>query len=285
MPHLNINWSILSLSSYPFQLCTYEVLHGGYEATTYKLSYHDDVYVLKVWDKQAKINIEQHYTLLKTLHEANIAIPNVYGYGTDEQANPVLLTSFDGLPIQKLNKNMLESLVKQLTKLHQLDLYTMPSLQLPRYHFATYFFPNLTHYNDLYHLLHHLLKQTDLQENTVIHGDYNLGNVVALKNKLTIIDWTNGQLGDARYDIAWSIALMNIYVSNKIADQYRMLFLQYTSYDKMELQLFEAIACIRYIVLLRNKYLSATPEQLKRLNMIMLNSPYLANVSLVEKPL
>ena len=41
------------------------------------------------------------------------------------------------------------------------------------------------------------------------HGDFHLGNIVEVDERYMVIDWTNGQLGDSRYDFAWSLTLQN----------------------------------------------------------------------------
>ena len=101
----------------------------------------------------------------------------------------------------------------------------------------------------------------------LIHGDLNLGNVLEYNNELTVIDWTNGQQGDPRYDIAWSVFLLQIYNGESFASFYRKSFIDL--FTNSELEAFEAIACIRWILLHRSVGLSKEAETLRRVRGIL----------------
>ena len=79
----------------------------------------------------------------------------------------------------------------------------------------------------------------------MIHGDYNLGNILdnwTFTDTYTIIDWTNGQYGDPRYDMAWSVFLITVYNGRSYGDMYRAQFARSASYAYTleEEQVFEA---------------------------------------------
>ncbi|WP_338080758.1 phosphotransferase family protein [Cohnella luojiensis] len=109
----------------------------------------------------------------------------------------------------------------------------------------------------------------------VIHGDYNLGNILESDGKYTIIDWTNVQLGDPRYDIAWSIILIWIYVSEKYSSTYRSEFITMNNYTANELEKFEAIACLRWILLNRIANLPKRHNTISTVRTILMKNKYL----------
>lgn len=79
-----------------------EPLDSGLEAEVAKISNSESSAVLKIWNRTSKPNVELQYKLLKALYSRGISVSNPLGYGF-ENGNPVLLTSFDGSSIQKLN--------------------------------------------------------------------------------------------------------------------------------------------------------------------------------------
>lgn len=163
---------------------------------------------------------------------------------------------------------------------HQIEESLIRNLSLPQYDFLSYFFPELPSYPDLSQVMDQLLAHVQLTPKQVIHGDYNLGNIVVSNTTYTIIDWTNSQLGDARYDIAWSILLIRVFITHRLADNYRNIYLSKTNYTLEELLNFEAMACIRLILLIRNKYITIQADQLNRLQDTLLNNPLLAKLHL-----
>lgn len=84
-----------------------------------------------------------------------------------------------------------------------------------------------------------------------------------------------GQLGDPRYDIAWSIVLIRIYVGLKYGTIYHSSFISNFQYTVDELELFEAIACLRWILLNRIADLPKGKETIKRVRIIIMNNKYL----------
>ncbi|HEY4391849.1 MAG TPA: phosphotransferase, partial [Paenibacillus sp.] len=190
--------------------------------------------------------------------------------------NPVLLTPYDGEPINKLNKSILSMLVQKLTALHRFPIVELRGFSLPKHDFIRYFFPEIEKHGDIKLLLEQLVPKVNMQQNSIIHGDYNLGNILYMNGEYSIIDWTNVQLGDSRYDIAWSILLMRIYAGVRNGTTYQSLFINEGAYTSDDLELFEAIACLRWILLSRiAPQLPKGKDILFRVRNILKNNQYL----------
>ncbi len=225
---------------------------SGLEAQVYKISTGADEYVLKVWNRDSKPDISKQYELLEGLYTQGIPLSKPLGWGVDAYHNQVLLTSFDGTPVSKLNKLKLETLADILTGIHKVPIETLAtSSGLPSYDFVSYFFPGIEEHADIKEVLLPLVEGSQMGQHHLIHGDYNLGNILESDGKFTVIDWTNIQLGDPRYDAGWSIFLMWIYASEKFGSLYRSFFLAKNTYLEEDMKRFEAIACLRWILLNR----------------------------------
>lgn len=249
-------------------------LNSGLEAEVYKISTSESDFVLKVWNRSSKPNISIQFKLLQDMFKLGMAVSRPIGWGMDELNNQVLLTSFDGMPIDKVNKSKLAVFANMLTDIHKLqpELLNTP---VPKYDFAGYFFPGIDEHFDIKEQLSQLVTNTNIEQNQLIHGDYNLGNILESNGKYTIIDWTNVQLGDPKYDIAWSIILMWIYVSERYSSHYRSLFVTMNNYSKDELEKYEAIACLRWILLNRTQNLPKGNNTIQTVKSILRENSYL----------
>ncbi|MEK5163858.1 aminoglycoside phosphotransferase family protein [Paenibacillus sp. FSL R5-0527] len=251
-------------------------LSPGLEADVVKVESGNGSYVLKIWNKSSKPNIKNQHKLLSELYNRGISVSKPYGWGIDADNNQVLLTSYDGMPVSKINKNNLRNLARMLAEVHKFRLDGSDSLLIPRYDFIQYFFPSIEMHEDLNRILMNVINMTELSQNSLIHGDYNLGNIVEEQERYTIIDWTNGQLGDPRYDIAWSVFLMKIYAGERYGEIYHSEFLGLTDDPADDLRIFEAIACLRWILLNRVADLPKGPGTMKRVKKIAQNNSYLS---------
>ncbi|MCE5172659.1 aminoglycoside phosphotransferase family protein [Paenibacillus profundus] len=251
-------------------------MDSGLEADVFRISTTESNFVLKVWNRDSKPDISIQYNLLEGLYNRGIAVSKPCGWGVDENNNQVLLTSFDGTPINKVNKLKLTEIANILTEIHKFPTDILGSRTMPRYDFVDYFFPGLDDQLDIKELLIQLVGSTKMEQNCLIHGDYNLGNILESDGKYTIIDWTNVQLGDPRYDISWSIILIWIYVSERYCSTYRSVFLAMNNYTGDELEKFEAIACLRWILLNRIANLPKRDNTISTVRTILMKNKYLS---------
>lgn len=250
-------------------------LDSGLEADVFKISTPESELVLKIWNRDSRPDVSLQYKLLESLHHRGIAVSRPLGWGVDENSNQVLLTSYDGTSIRKVNKLKLTEMANMLTEIHESPVETLAGVKVPRYDFVNYFFSGIDGQPDIKELLIQLVDSAGMEQNCLIHGDYHLRNILESDGKYTIIDWTNVQLGDPRYDIAWSIILTWIYVSEEYSSIYRSALLTRSNYTKDELERFEAIAFLRWIMLNRTSNLPQNPSTVSRVRTILMKNKYL----------
>jgi len=251
----NIVWQEMSLdiSRVLGKDCNFEItpLDSGLEADVYRIITPRSSLVLKIWNRSSKPDVSTQYKLLSHMYNSGANVSNPYAWGMDVNNNQLLLTSYDGIPIHKVNKNTLTEIANHIVDIHRIPLGQFNDAVIPQYNFIDYFFPEIERHSDIQELVVRLVNSTTMNQTNLIHGDYNLGNILGLDGKYTIIDWTNIQLGDPRYDLAWSIILMWIYVSERHYSTYRSLIIKKTNNTEEEMELFEAIACLRWVLLNR----------------------------------
>lgn len=260
----------------PSVVYTITPLNSGLEAQVVKISMADNHAVLKVWNRDSRPDVALQYSLLRILSAQGVAVSQPLGYGRDRNGHSVLLTPYDGQPINKLNKSILLTLVHKMTEIHRFPIPELKGLSLPKHDFVRYFFPIIEKHEDIKLLLEQLVPKMSMRQNCIIHGDYNLGNILYMNGKYSIIDWTNVQLGDSRYDAAWSILLMRIYAGERNGSTYQSLFVNEGAFTSDDSQLFEALACLRWILLSRiAPELAKGRDTLSRARSILKNNPYL----------
>jgi aminoglycoside phosphotransferase len=231
--------------------------------------------VLKVWNRKSKPDIDFQYRLLSTLYAQGLPVSQPLGWGFDREQNPVLLTSFDGSPVRKIDKPFLKTIAGMLIAVHQVKVDQWDESLRRKVDFVRHFFPNLDDHPDLAEPVARLVQHGALKQDRLIHGDYNLLNIMQANGTYTIIDWTNGQLGDPRYDIAWSGLIIKIYASERYGTYYLSQFLAGDQYTRDELERFEAIACLRWILMNRIATLPKDKNTLLRVKRILQNNPCL----------
>lgn len=277
--NLNILWKESSQDLQSFLASDIQMsispMDSGLEADVFKISTPDQDYVLKVWNRDSKPDISFQYKALEMLHHLGIAVSQPVGWGVDENYHQVLLTTFDGTPVHKVNNKKLIEIANLLIAIHKLTLDKLDGISLPTYSFVHYFFPGIEQQPDLKELLDPLVESLNIEPTCLIHGDYHLGNILEANGKYYIIDWTNLQLGDPRYDIAWSNIIIWIYVSEQNYMTYRSVFMADSIYSDEELEKFEAIACLRWILLNRIAKLPNRDNTISIVKSIIKNNKYL----------
>lgn len=279
-PIRNIDWMEISSEVHsllqPEDSCvTILPMKSGLEAEVTRISIDGLHFVLKVWNRDSKPNVHAQYKLLEALYSRELPVSKPYGWGLDRDENPALLTSFDGSPIEKANQSLFKALTNILTQIHRMPLQDIDEPGLPKHEFIDYFYPGIEEHIDLKDLLVQLVECADMKQDCMIHGDFNMGNVLEAEGTYTIIDWTNGQLGDPRYDIAWSMVLIKIYGGMRPSSHYLSAILSETPYSYEELELFEAMACLRWILLHRMAYLPIRKGTISRVRNILKGNRHL----------
>lgn len=229
-------------------------LPSGLEADIYKMTTDGESYVLKVWNRESRPNIALQYAILSRLHRQGISVSRPYGWGYDEHQHQVLLTSYDGLPIREVTEDKLTVLARILTDIYQAGAAMIEERLIPKYDFTSYFFDSVGQYEDLQSVPQQLLPLARVSHSHLIHGDFHLLNVLEQNGQYAVIDWTNVQAGDARYDIAWSVTLIRIHLSEQYARHYLAEIRKRFPIPEAEYEIFEAIACLRFLFLQRTNH-------------------------------
>lgn len=139
----------------------------------------------------------------------------------------------------------------------------------------------MSEHADLKQALISLVKQTPMKQDRIIHGDFHVGNIVEEQEQFTVIDWTNGQLGDPRYDFAWSFILLKIHLSERYARLFRSAYLLENDMEQEELEVFEAWACLRWILLNRRGSTPKGPNVTKRVKSLIGSNRFLKDLEFV----
>ncbi len=265
-------------------LTTHSMNHG-FEAEVMKISSDNESFVLKVWNKSSKPDIRFQFHLLNVLFERGISVSKAVGWGISPNGDKVLLTSFGGTPVHKLNEKKMTEIASILSKIHQIHVEEIGNIHLPKYDFIEYFFPGVREHDDIFNALSSLIRITPIKQECIIHGDFHLGNLLEDNDRYTVIDWTNGQLGDSRYDFAWSLTLQKIYISYGHAQVFRSGYLLENNIQQEELEVFEALACLRWILLNRNGGVLKRPNTMEKVKNLIINNRFLNELEFKDFPI
>ncbi|MEA3441729.1 MAG: phosphotransferase family protein [Chloroflexota bacterium] len=87
------------------------------------------------------------------------------------------------------------------------------------------------------------------QRASVIHGDFHPANILLRENgSPVVIDWTGLRVSDARFDLAWTLLLVSMYMDEAAYDQFLDGYQHHAGVRVEQLSLFEAYAAIRRLV-------------------------------------
>lgn len=265
-------------------LTTHSMDHG-FEAEVTKISSDKESFVLKVWNKSSKPDVRFQFHLLNTLSERGLSVSKPVGWGINPNEDTVLLTTFDGMPVHQVNEKKVIDIAKILSRIHQIHVEELGDIHLPKYEFTNYFFPGVREHDDLNSALISLVQIIQIQQDRIIHGDFHVGNIVEENDRYTVIDWTNGQLGDSRYDFAWSLTLQKIYISERYAHVFRSAYLLENDIEQKELEVFEALACLRWILLNRNGGVPKRSNTIERVKELITNNSFLRELEFRDIPI
>lgn len=230
---------------------TFSPLTPGLEADVVKITQGEKHFVLKVWNKSSKPDVLRQYRLLEALHRQGIRVSEPIGHGRTETGDGVLLTRYHGTAVSKVSPSIFKKIAAVLADIHRLPPLALEETELARYDFVEYFFTGIGAFPEMKEVLVRLVASADMRMNQMIHGDFNLNNILEENGQYTVIDWTNGQLGDARYDLSWSCLLLRIYMSESKSLTFLYKYREEMPVSTGELEIFEALACLRWLLLNR----------------------------------
>lgn len=250
-------------------------LSPGLEADVVKISQGEKHFVLKVWNKQSKPDVLSQYRLLEALHCQGIRVPEPIGYGRTETGDSVLLTRYHGTSVTKVSPSFFKKIAAVLANIHRLSPDGLEGRALARYDFVGYFFPGVEAFPAMKVELIRLVASADMKMDRIIHGDFNLGNILEENGQHTVIDWTNGQLGDPRYDLSWACLLLRIYLSESKSLTFLHKYQEEMLLAAGELEIFEALACLRWLLLDRIAGVPKHADTMRKVRKIVRDNRFL----------
>lgn len=262
-------------------------LDSGMEATVYKVCSKklDIVLALKLWNKRIPADMEKQYSLLNKLREIGLPVSKSYACGRNSIGQYILLTSYDGKPLSSLDKielSIMREIANLLLKIHNSAVSSLKE-HIPKFDdFVGYFFPYIAEHADISKALNEILKDTELRIDRIIHGDYNVGNILEKQGNLTIIDWTNAQMGDSRYDFAWASFLIKIYNGDDCYEEFVKTYTDQISIDSKDINVFEMMACLRWIWLSRIAPIPLLKDTVNRVKMYIEHHKELLDARLLD---
>jgi len=254
---------------------TFSPLSPGLEADVVKITQGEKHFVLKVWNKRSKPDVLQQYRLLEALHYKGIRVSEPIGYGRTENGDSVLLARFHGSTVTKVNPSIFKKIAAVLADIHRLPPEELEDRVLARYDFVEYFFSGIEAFPAMKEELVRLVACADMRMDRIIHGDFNLANILEENGQYTVIDWTNGQLGDSRYDLSWTCLLLRIYLSESKSLTFLYKYLEEMPLATGELEIFEALACLRWLLLDRIAGLPKHGDTMKKVRKIIRDNRFL----------
>ena len=254
-------------------------LPRGLEAEVIRVNSKYGRAVVKIWNQGLSTDVNYQYKLLQVLFDTGVSVSKPYGWGYDEDSNKVLVTSFDGKSVSTVDEQTIKVISGLLVEIHRTSINQLDTSMHRKFDFIDYFFPGLTEHKDIHNILGRLVEQSNMQQDCIIHGDFNLGNILEEQGRFTIIDWTNAQLGDVRYDVAWSGFLMLIYTDEESYRVFIKTYMEMNGFPEEQLKLFEAIACLRWILLNRIVTLPKNYNTLSIINNMLDTNIHLNEIS------
>jgi aminoglycoside phosphotransferase (APT) family kinase protein len=82
-----------------------------------------------------------------------------------------------------------------------------------------------------------------------VHQDFHPGNIlVGANDDATVIDWTNFDVTDSRFDLAWTLVLAHAHGWTELRDQILQGYQHIAGKPVEKIEAFEAIACARRLL-------------------------------------
>lgn len=283
----NVNWAeqegqLSELLKRENELET-QSMDQGFEAEVIRVNCGSESFVLKMWNRSSRPDVGFQYKLLQRLYDRGLAVSRPIGWGSTAEGAQVLLTSFDGLLSPKVKASEMKEYATILAGLHDVRAEELDGLSFPAYSFLDYFFYELDEHQDLKQALDVLTSRVSLRQDRLIHGDYHLPNVLKQGERYTVIDWTNAQWGDPRYDFAWSLLLLRLYGSERYAQAFAAAYLAIHPVPDDELKVFDGLACLRWLRLSRSDGVLQGPKIWRRMNQLLAEHPELAGLELNKR--
>jgi aminoglycoside phosphotransferase (APT) family kinase protein len=104
----------------------------------------------------------------------------------------------------------------------------------------------VTDYNEVLDWLQARTEAVTPTEPTVVHGDFHPGNVLLrIDGAPFVIDWTGADISDARFDLCWTLVLINEFYGLTLRDQILAEYQRITGARVENLEVFEVAAALQ----------------------------------------
>lgn len=193
----------------------------GHTSTVAILDTFDRKYIIKKTENDLYNEwLSDEYKVLQYLHHSGLPVPKVYSFHTEDTSRWLLMDHINGISLREFLAKMPDLQSKEkaifnfglcLKKIHEcscpIELLNNDSPWLDTtLNKAEY---NLTHFavDGSAKRLQQLKEARPKPiENTFIHGDFTIDNVLVNDcNIVGVIDWAGAAYGDPRYDVALAI--------------------------------------------------------------------------------
>jgi len=227
---------------------------------------------LRLYNGQGAIEKATHeYQSLANLHKAGYPVPAVYALHVDPSTlgKPfIIMEMIDGKAMWGLldqsspeeASQLLDQLNDLLIKLHSLDWRRFqvdfdPALENNPYWFIDRWLnmggvalagSGLEDFKPVLRWLELRRNLLGCQRPAAVHGDFHPNNVlIKADGSAVVIDWTNFQVADPRYDLAWTLLLARVYAGENVRHMILDRYVQSPGTQIDSLDIFEVIACTR----------------------------------------
>lgn len=242
-------------------------LNKSREATIWTLaSGASPAYVIKRWESSRGIDARANYRLLRSLGSLGLPAVRTAGWGFDAEDGQALAMEYGGEPVDRASPSDVEAFGRTLALIHAAPLHSL-DLGAPADSSVFFeclldrFFQGVSAFADLAGLLQDTRPQLPPLQTVLLHGDYHLGNVARGSEGLSVLDWSDAQLGDWRYDLAWAQLLTQIYTGSQARDTFMP---SYAAASGRNLtggtRPYEIIAATRWLLLSRTAPFPVPPE-------------------------
>ena len=216
-----------------------------------KTIYLDNDKIIKCYNASSDISLILNEALnLAKVYKAGLNVSNVHEVKNYNDGIGIVMDYIEGQSLLDLIKNNKKNLTQYINVFAntQHDIFAKEDLSLNNSYekiknkiFASDL-PATIKYNLFYRL-----REMEFAHD-IIHGDYNLSNVIITKDKTPyIIDWSHAAFGNKKFDIAVTYVLFDIKHENEMADIYLDSICKLESIDKELIFRFIILAYI-YIV-------------------------------------
>lgn len=84
---------------------------------------------------------------------------------------------------------------------------------------------------------------------SIIHQDYHPGNIIITEDGTgCVIDWTQTEVSDYRFDLAWTLLLLSTIEGPELRDDVLREYERYAGQRVLDLDFFEVVACLKRLL-------------------------------------